>query len=126
MFVKGAGTIDGSLLVKGVILSSSDERIKEDIRPINQDLCVEIIKSIEPKSYKRTDIISEHREIGFVAQDIKTLLSLDMPNLVKEIPDDTFGSIYAVDYGRLTTLLWGTCRNLLTRVEALETALRNK
>ena len=49
-----------------------------------------------------------------------------MPNLVKEIPDDTFGSIYAVDYGRLTTLLWGTCRNLLSRVEQLETALRRQ
>ena len=46
--VLGAATIDGNLLVMGVILSSSDSRIKEDVQPINQDLCVEIIKSVEP------------------------------------------------------------------------------
>ena len=122
----GAGIIDGSLLVKGVILSS-DSRIKEDVLPINQDLCVEIIKSVEPKSYKRTDQTNTtQREIGFVAQDILAKLSSDMPNLVREVGDDTFGSIYAVDYSRLCTLLWSVSRNLITRVEALETALFNK
>ena len=95
----------------GVILSSSDSRIKEEAQPINQDLCVEIIKSVEPKSYKRTDKANEtQREIGFIAQDIQAKLSDDMPNLVREVDDDTFGSIYAVDYGRLTTLLWGACK----------------
>ena len=49
-----------------------------------------------------------------------------MPNLVQEVPDETFGSIYAVDYSRLNTILWGVCKHLLTRVEALETALFNK
>ena len=125
--IKGAATIDGSLLVKGIILSSSDSRIKEDVQPINQDLCVEIVKSVEPKSYKRTDQIKNtQREIGFIAQVLLARLSDDMLNLVKEVPDDTFESIYAVDYGRLTTLLWGVCKNLITRVEALETASINK
>ena len=87
---------------------------------------LKLLNQSNQKVIKRTDIISEHREIGFVAQEINALLSLDMPNLVKEIPDDTLGNIYAVDYGRLTTLLWGTCRNLLSRVEQLETALINK
>ena len=48
-----------------------------------------------------------------------------MQHLVKEIPDDTFETIYAVDYGRLTTLLWGVCKKIITRVETLE-ALINK
>ena len=110
--ILGAATIDGNLLVMGVILSSSDSRIKEDVQPLNQDLCVEIIKSVEPNSYKRTDKANEtQRDIGFIAQDIQAKLSDDMPNLVREVDDDTFGSIYAVDYGRLTTLLWGVCKN---------------
>ena len=114
-------TIDGNLIVAGVTLSSSDSRIKEDVQPIDQDLCVEIVKSIEPKSYKRTDQINNtEREIGFLAQDLLAKLSPDMQNLVKEIPDDTFDKIYAVDYGRLTTLLWGVCKSLITRIEILE------
>ena len=68
--VLGTGvTIDGNLIVAGVTLSSSDSRIKEDVQPIDQDLCVEIVNSIEPKSYKRTDKINNtQREIGFIAQ----------------------------------------------------------
>ena len=38
----GAATIEGNLLVMGLTLSSSDSRIKEDVQPIDQDLCVEI------------------------------------------------------------------------------------
>ena len=69
--VLGTGTIDGNLVVTGVILSSSDSRIKEDVQPINPELCVEIVKSIEPKSYKRTNQINNtQREIGFIAQDL--------------------------------------------------------
>ena len=136
LFVKGSATIDLNLLVKGVTLSSSDERIKTDVQPINQDLCVEIIKSVEPKSYKRIDvrggaptdtpggvssqINNDKRECGFVAQDLLTLLSPDMQNLVQEVPDDTYEQIYAVDYGRSTTILWGVCKNLIKRIEILE------
>ena len=75
--VLGTGvTIDGNLIVAGVTLSSSDSRIKEEVQPIDQDLCVEIVFSIEPKSYKRTDQINNtEREIGFLAQDLQSKLS---------------------------------------------------
>ena len=109
------------MIVAGVTLSSSDKRIKEEVQPIDPELCVEIVKSIEPKSYKITDQINNtQREIGFIAQDLLEILSDDMQNLVKEIPDDTFETIYAVDYGRLTTILWGVCKNLIRRIEILE------
>ena len=82
---------------------------------------VGIIKSVEPKSYKIIDQINnDKRECGFVAQDLLTLLSPDMQNLVQEVPDDTYEQIYAVDYGRLTTILWGVCKNLIKRIEILE------
>ena len=50
-------------------------------------------------------------------------MSSDTGNLVKEIPDNTYETIYAVDYSRLTTLLWGVCRHLISRVETLESQL---
>ena len=45
--------INTNLTVLGLTLSSSDERIKTDIQPIDHDLCVQIVKSIEPKTYKK-------------------------------------------------------------------------
>ena len=43
-----------------------------------------------------------------------------MPNLVQQIPDETLDQIYAIDYSRLTTILWGVCKNLIKRIEILE------
>ena len=43
-----------------------------------------------------------------------------MPNLVQEIPDENVQTIYAVDYSRLTTILWGVCKNRIRRIEILE------
>ena len=63
---------------------------------------------------------NDKRECGFVAQDLLTLLSPDMHNFVQEVTDDTYGQIYVVDYGRLTTILWGVCKNLIKRIEILE------
>ena len=117
----GSVQIDANLTVIGLTLSSSDSRIKDDAQPIYEDLCLEIVKSVEPKSYIRTDKINNtQREIGFIAQDLLSKLTPDMPNLVQAVPDDNFGSIYAVDYGRLNTILWSVCKNLIKRIEILE------
>ena len=49
-----------------------------------------------------------------------------MSNLVQEVSHDTHGTIYAIDYSKLSTILFGVCKNLISRVEALETSLNNK
>ena len=118
--------IDMDCQVKGTLITSSDSRIKDQVEDLDDNVCVNIIKAVKPKSYIKNNISNAQRECGFIAQDIQTQLTSECSNLVKEMSDDDFGSIYGIDYGRLTTLLWGTCRNLLSRVEALETALSNK
>ena len=121
--IQGNAIIDKDLLVRGFIVSSSDSRLKDNVEIVSEDLCINIIKSVQPNTYIRNDIINSTREIGFIAQDIKAQMSSDTGNLVKEIPDNTYETIYAVDYSRLTTLLWGVCRNLISRVETLESQL---
>ena len=55
-----------------------------------------------------------------IAQHLLEKLDDNTQNLVTEISDDTFGHIYGIDYSRLTTVLWATCRDLIRRVEILE------
>ena len=55
-----------------------------------------------------------------IAQHLLEKLDDNMPNLVQEIPDETFGNLYGIDYSRLTTILWATCRDLIKRIEVLE------
>ena len=81
-------------------------------------MCVQLVKSIEPKTYKKVN--NQTRECGLIAQHLLEKLDDNMPNLVQEIPDETFDNIYVIDYSRLTTILWGVCKNLIKRIEILE------
>ena len=63
---------------------------------------------------------NQTRECGFIAQHLLEELDDNMPNLVQQIPDETLDQIYAIDYSRLTTILWGVCKNLIKRIEILE------
>ena len=118
LLVKGSATINTNLAVYGLAISTSDVRIKTDIQPIDHDLCVQIVKSIEPKTYKKNS--NQTRECGLIAQHLLEKLDDNMPNLVQEIPDETLGNLYGIDYSRLTTVLWATCRDLIKRIEVLE------
>ena len=44
----------------------------------------------------------------------------DGTNLVMSTQNDDNVSLKGIDYGRLTTVLWGVCKILIARVEALE------
>ena len=48
------------------------------------------------------------------------MLSPDIQNIVQEVPDEALDNIYAIDYSRLTTILWGCVKNLIARIEILE------
>ena len=58
------------------IASSSDTRIKEDIEDINDDSALNMILSIEPKTYKYIDKVAkgDKKVYGFIAQHIKEVL----------------------------------------------------
>ena len=116
--IYGSLQINTNLTVLGTTSSTSDERLKTDIQPIDQDLCVQIVKSIEPKTYIKNN--NQKRECGLIAQHLLEKLDDNTQNLVTEISDDTFGHIYGIDYSRLTTVLWSTCRDLIRRIEILE------
>ena len=63
---------------------------------------------------------NQTRECGLIAQHLLEKLDDNMPNLVQEIPDEQLENIYAIDCSRLTTILWGVCRDLIKRIEILE------
>ena len=72
----------------------------------------------DQKSYVRTDL-GETRRIGFIANHIQANVEGDLQALISttEKEDEEY---LALDYVKLTSVLWSICRNLTARVEKLK------
>jgi hypothetical protein len=68
--------ITGSIWVTSYFISSSDIRIKEEIEDINDNVALDMILSIEPKTYKYIDKMErgDKKVYGFIAQQIKQVI----------------------------------------------------
>ncbi len=70
---------------------------------------------------------NENYRIGFIAQDVyKSITNDKFKNICnktiryKDREDEEGEEFMSIDYSRLITVLWATCRNLDSRVSQLE------
>ena len=153
--VAGGVGIGGNLHISGtatkptdaVWLIFSDERIKEEIKDADLDMCCDTLKSVRVRRFKYKDeyiqkhgIIDTHR-VGFVAQELKTALPKAVGRKynddVKPIGDETDvkwpemtdeNSTYTVNVDALLMASFGAIQKLLSEVADLKariTALEN-
>ena len=76
------------------------------------------------KTYERNDLNGQKR-IGFISQDFEKALPEDFKHIVgdgtlKRTEDSEEEAILTLDYPRVVCLLWGVCKNLQSRLDALE------
>ena len=67
---------NGAVWTARFFLTSSDIRIKEDIQDIIDDIALQSILSIEPKTYKYVDKLKrgDNKVYGFIAQQIREVI----------------------------------------------------
>jgi hypothetical protein len=67
---------DTSIWCKSSFISASDSRIKNNIEDINEDLALDKILKIKPKTYNYIDVVNkgDKRVYGFIAQQINEVL----------------------------------------------------
>ena len=104
--------------------SLSDSRIKQNQQPASQTALCRVFDALVPKTYDRQDnpeMTPEHR-IGFIADDVKAAMAMHMPNVTNVISERPVGEeqLLALDYSRLTTVLWSKVKDLEARIQALE------
>ena len=90
----------------------SDEKVKQNIRDADLDELQTIFDRATPKRYDRADVDQKDR-LGFLAQDLQN----------GGVTGKTMWGgeeLLSLDYGKLTAVLWGVCKRLQARVEALE------
>ena len=107
-------TRTGSITSTSSITTHSDRSIKTEIEDLDATEAQALFDKVKPKRYKRTDMETDKFRIGFLAQDF---ISDFAPNLIGEEPKD---SLKTLDYGRLTCILWQICKNMQSRIAALE------
>ena len=132
-------SVTGSLIGPAVY-NLSDERIKSNIQTLDPNTAKTMFDKIEVKTYDRTfhenesDVVKSR--IGFLAQDITKMfeshedlsISNTKENFVNTQKSFTmrgteFRDFQSVDYSRMVTILWGTVKQMDSRIKELENKL---
>jgi hypothetical protein len=121
IFRDGAGSSCGTITMDTTANTvayntSSDRRLKTGFAPLTGAL--ELVKAVAPQTYERFANPGT-LERGFVAQDMMAVV----PEAVTATDDGKGPACpdvpWSIDYGKLTTVLWGALRELAAKVEAL-------
>jgi hypothetical protein len=97
--------------------STSDQAVKENVQNASLEDCTRVLREVDVKSYNRTDIPGPR--IGFIAQDLQRSLPEEFANIMgMQYGGDQ--PLLALSYDRLVCVLWGACKALTARVDALE------
>jgi hypothetical protein len=119
-------TAQGFVTFHGGANTSSDARLKDSVEDLPEEAALSLLRDVSAKTYVRNDMEGSDRRCGFIAQDVEAAAHESLgKNLVGSVPslDDPSDSIKTLSYERMSVVLWQCCRNLLGRVEALETKL---
>jgi hypothetical protein len=124
--VIGAARFSGSCSALSYI-TTSDARVKADVEPLSISECARLVSEIAPVTYRRTDIGSDDRRVGYIANHWDAALGPGMRNIMGSAVAEDGAKLLALDYSRLTPLLHGALLSVnsqlaaaLARIEALE------
>ena len=123
---------DGHVVAHIGFHNDSDATLKSDVVPASTAQALQVLKTVEPKVYRRTDLQDDSTRLGFIAQDLQSALSnTGWTNIVghtggaDEHLDDQGNTVPAkpstlsLDFSRLVCFLWTANRSMLARIEAL-------
>ena len=116
------GSNDGEVIFGYGFVNLSDRALKENVRAIPEEELQETFDAVEPQLFDRVDGGKE--QIGFVAQDVQASGKLGATMCKTKNLDGR--ELMALDYQKLSVVLWGVVKKLQKRVEALEKKKKRK
>ena len=120
--INGANILEVSstgVYVNGALDNSSDVRLKENIKEVNNKTFVDMVKYIKPKEFNYID--KDETNIGFVADDV---LNSKMPKHWLNIVHKGSEGYLRMDYSKMVVPLWGCVQSLLSEVEDLKKEIK--
>ena len=123
------------MLIEGVctassFVTSSDSRLKTNIEDVPIEDSINLLKNVSAKTYKRINDNNNKREIGFIAQDFENISISLGENFVDKFngklsADGDDIELKTMAYDRVPAILWTVCKNLLARIEVLESKINS-
>ena len=110
------GSNDGEVIFGYGFVNLSDRVLKENIRTIPEEELQETFDAVDPRLYDR--IGGGKEQIGFMAQDVQASGKLGATMCKTKNLDGR--DLLALDYQKLSVVLWGVVKKLQKRVEKLE------
>ena len=117
--IQGTGRISGSFSALSYI-TTSHARVKADVERADLAECERLVKEIAPMTYRRTDIGSDDRRIGYIANHWDANLGTGMRNIMGSAIAADGTELRGLDYSRIVPVLHGALLSLMARIEALE------
>ena len=109
------GSSNGEVIFGYGHLNASDRRLKTNIRRVPEQHVQRLFDAVEPQYYDR--IGGGRDQLGFIAQDVQAAGKLG-ETLCKTMSGEE--ELLALDYQKLSVVLWGVVKSLQKRVEKLE------
>ena len=110
------GSNDGEVIFGYGFVNLSDRALKENVRAIPEEELQQTFDAVEPQLFDRIDGGKE--QIGFVAQDVQASGKLGATMCKTKSLDGR--ELMALDYQKLSVVLWGIVKKLQKWVEKLE------
>lgn len=103
---------NGDVVFSGNIGSYSDQRLKKDVKPLENAL--ESVMQLRPVQYKRIGTDTDRLECGFIAQELQQVI----PEVV-QTQEDEMGTL-TVDYAKLVAYMAGAIQDLQAQLNELK------
>ena len=114
-------TVVAGATLSGELTDTSDKTKKYDIKKVKHNF-TDIVKQIEPKTFKMKDekeIGINRNNIGFIADEIQSVIPKDFENIVMKNDE----GIKQLNYVKLSSVLWGAVREQQQKIEWLESSV---
>ena len=102
----------GALTITGSLSQGSDISLKENIKPLDNQL--ETVKKLNPVTFDWKEDKKPYQQIGFIAQEVEKHL----PELIEDKDD-----IKRMSYGNMTAVLVKAIQEQQTQIEALQSEI---
>jgi len=114
---------DSAVLANG-FYANSDRRFKKNITDLDLRESLNFVKTINPKKYNLIhEDDTQHKSIGYIAQDLKDYISLlsfsEREQFPKQNEDDIENVALSVDYSKICTLLHTALQSVLKDLDSL-------
>ena len=108
--------INGTLTCTALI-ETSDAKLKENIKEVNNRECYKVVKYIQPKTYNFINDEEKKSNLGFIADDVKDAkIPPEWDNIIYHNDDN----MKLLAYNKMTVVLWGCVKELMKEVEDLK------